>query len=404
MKIAHVTTTFPPYYGGTGTVCYHNAVGAAERGHEVHVFTARLQGMDIAEDAVSDTPLASMQRLGIRVHRLPPLLRVGNAPCLPQLVRLRDFDIVHLHSPFPFGEEFIFLQSYLRGIPYVITYHQDLIMPGLLGALVKMYWHILGKYLLARAKYVMVTSLDYAQASRIHILMKSMEDRVVAMPNGIDVERFHPDVGVGNLKQRYGLRASDHVILFVGALDRPHYFKGVDVLLRSVAQIKDATVKLLVVGDGDMRPRYQALSGSLGLEGRVTFCGRVSDAALPLHYALCDLLVLPSTTMGEAFGIVLLEAMACGKPVVASNLPGVRSVVSDLFKSPAGASDGVLVEPGSVGDLREKLCHLLDNPTLRRAMGRRGCAKVRQRYAWPRIIPRLLKVYEGVAYGVDENL
>jgi glycosyltransferase involved in cell wall biosynthesis len=414
MRIAHITTTFPPYYGGTGTVCYYNAMGAAERGHDVHVFTAQPQGLSQAEIACNRTSLASTQRLGMRVHRLSPLFQVGNAPCLPQLLSLRDFDVIHLHSPFPFGEELIFIQSWLRDMPYIITYHQDLILPGLLGALIKRYWLTLGKHLLSRAKYLMVTSLDYARASRVNVLMNVMGDRMVEMPNGIDVERFHPGLDARDLKQHYGLRPGDRIVLFVGALDRPHYFKGVEVLLRSLARIKDARVKLLVVGDGDLRPRYQALSGALGLESRVTFCGRVSDEALPFHYALCDLLVLPSTTMGEAFGIVLLEAMACGKPVIASNLPGVRSVVgADRDEGRLGVSsppaypisNGVLVDPGSVEDLHEKLCYLLDSPMLRRAMGQHGWAKVRERYAWSKIIPRLLQVYEEVAYdGTDENL
>jgi glycosyltransferase involved in cell wall biosynthesis len=312
MRIAHATTTFPPYYGGTGAVCYYNVIGAAEQGHEVHVFTARHPLPDQLEDTGNPAPLTRLRRLGVHVHRLRPLFRVGNAPCLPQLLDLRDFDVVHLHSPFPFGEEFLFLQSYLREVPYVVTYHQDLILPGLLGALVRAHWRILGRRLLARARYLMVTSLDYARASRVNVLTQVMGDRMIEMPNGIDVGRFHPDLDARVLRRHYGLRQQDRVVLFVGALDRPHYFKGIEVLLRSFARINDAEVKLLVVGDGDLRPRYQALSKSLGLDGRVIFCGRVPDAVLPLHYALCDCLVLPSTTMGEAFGIVLLEAMACG--------------------------------------------------------------------------------------------
>jgi len=91
--------------------------------------------------------------------------------------------------------------------------------------------------------------------------------------------------------------------------------------------------------------------------------------------------------MGEAFGVVLLEAMACGKPVIASNLPGVRTVVSD-------GEDGMLVRPRDVDDLAEKMQMLLDDPQQRREMGERGRAKVEARYAWPRIIPRLVQAYQ----------
>jgi len=121
----------------------------------------------------------------------------------------------------------------------------------------------------------------------------------------------------------------------------------------------------------------------------VRFCGRVSDAELPAHYALSDLVVLPSTTMGEAFGVVLLEGMACGKPVVASNLPGVRTVVQD-------GEDGLLARAGDAEDLAAKLALLLEDPARCRAMGARGRAKVEARYAWPRIIEQLVGVYERV--------
>ena len=103
---------------------------------------------------------------------------------------------------------------------------------------------------------------------------------------------------------------------------------------------------------------------------------------------------IPSTTMGEAFGVVLLEAMACGKPVIASNLPGVRSVVSD-------GQDGLLVRPGDVQDLAEKIEWLLGDAPRRKAMGGQGRAKVEQRYAWSKIIPRLVEIYhEVLADGV----
>lgn len=93
--------------------------------------------------------------------------------------------------------------------------------------------------------------------------------------------------------------------------------------------------------------------------------------------------------MSEAFGVVLLEAMACGKPVIASNLPGVRSVVS-------AGEDGLLVRPGDIDDLAEKTQMLLDDPQRRREMGERGRDKVEEKYAWPKIIPRLVQVYEEV--------
>ncbi|HVX29433.1 MAG TPA: glycosyltransferase, partial [Nitrolancea sp.] len=116
MRIAHVTATFPPYYGGTGNVCYHNARVLAARGHHVEVFTA-------------DAPGRIDDPAGVIVNRLRPIVQVGNAPVLPSLLRLRQFDLVHLHYPFYTGAEFVSLAR----LPYVITYHQDVELDGVLG-------------------------------------------------------------------------------------------------------------------------------------------------------------------------------------------------------------------------------------------------------------------------------
>jgi glycosyltransferase involved in cell wall biosynthesis len=209
------------------------------------------------------------------------------------------------------------------------------------------------------------------------------------MPNGVDPERFHPDNSDCGLRETYSIQPDDKVVLFVGGLDTPHYFKGVDVLLNSLKCIADPSVKMLIVGDGNLRETYMTLSRDLGLAGRVTFCGRVSDELLPAHYALSDLVVLPSTTRGEAFGIVLLEGMASGKPVIASNLPGVRTVVDD-------GENGLLVNPRDAVDLTAKICELASNRSLREEMGARGREKVEKKYAWPAVVARLEAVYQEV--------
>ncbi|HEX5415936.1 MAG TPA: glycosyltransferase family 4 protein [Chloroflexota bacterium] len=378
MRVAHVTATFPPYLGGTGNVCYHNARELARRGHEVTVFTAgdrRADSADAAEFAV---------------RRLPVAFRVGNAPCLPSLIGLGRFDVVHVHYPFYFGAELVFLRSFVGSLPYVVTYHQDVHLPGSLGTLDKVHHAALGQWVLRRARMVLATSWDYARASRLRGVMRARAALVSELPNGVDPPRVRPDVDGRGLRGRYGLADDAPVILFVGALDRPHYFKGIPPLLAAFARLTDPRTRLLVVGDGDLRAGYQEEAARLGLGARVIFPGRVSDVELPAHYALADLLVLPSTTLGEAFGVVLLEAMASGKPVIASNLPGVRSVVAD-------GEDGLLARPGDSDDLAANLRALLGDPARRRAMGERGRAKVEARYSWQRVGEQLEEIYEQVA-------
>ncbi len=380
MRIAHVTATFPPHYSGTGIVCYYQALGLAQLGHTVAVFTAEYPLGDAADPVEID------------VYRLPVLFRFGNAPFLPGLRKLAPFDVLHLHYPFYFGSEMVFFKSLVGNVRYVVTYHQDVLLAGPLHFLDRLHHRLLGARILSRASKVLASSWDYARASRIGGLARMRPEAVDVLPNGVDAWRFHPDVNGGELRAEFA-EPGGHIILFVGALDRAHYFKGVAILLQALWRLKDRDIHLLVVGDGDLRPKYQQQTARLGLEEQVTFCGRVSAEELPAYYACSDLLVLPSTTMGEAFGVVLLEAMACGRPVIASDLPGVRAVVSD-------GKDGLLVEPGDVSALAGKMRMLLDDARRRREMGERGRNKVEATYDWSRIIPRLVRVYEKVlGYG-----
>lgn len=381
MKIAHLTATFLPYHSGTGMVCYHNAMGLAKLGHEVAVYTSKYP-----PEEYNDYPPE------ITVHRLPVRFRIGNAPLLPGVMRMPRFDIVHLHYPFIFGQEMLYLKS-LFGARYVITYHQDLILSGTIGRLVKIHHALVGKLILKQAKRLMVTSLDYGENARIAPLVNHIGKRVVEMPNGVDPDQFNPGVDPQNLREKYGFAPDDVVIIFVGGLDTPHYFKGVDVLIRAFQHLtKDGAydkARLMIVGEGDLRPKYTALAQELGLGNKAVFCGRVPGSLLPAHYVSADIGVLPSTTMGEAFGIVLLEAMASGKPVIATGLPGVRSVV--------GSDEvGLLATPGDMLDLAAQLKTLLDNPERRRVMGQKGRAKVEAKYAWNQVVLRLEQAYKEV--------
>lgn len=378
MRIAHVTATFPPYYGGTGLVCYHNARELARRGHQVHVFTAA-------------TPAARGDETqpGITIHRLKPLLHTGNAPLLPQLVtQLRGFDILHLHYPF-FGGELTALAARLTGTPLVITYHQDVHLQGITGLIERMLRPTLSRATLRTARRVLFTTLDYSQASYARKLLKGREGCIGELSNGVDTQVFTPGPAPQALRQKYHIDAGDQVALLVAGLDTPHYFKGVEIFIAALGQLP-AHIKAVIVGEGDLRPAYQHKAHEHGLDERVHFAGRVPDTDLPDYYRLADVTVLPSLTMGEAFGLVLVESMACSTPVLASNLPGVRAVVTD-------GVDGYLVAPGEVDDLAARLDQILKLPaTARVAMGAAGRVKVEQRYTWKLAGERLEQIYQKI--------
>ena len=377
LRIAHVTATFPPYRGGTGNVCYHNARELAGRGHDLHVFTAAMPGASSIE-----------QRDGITIHRLRPLLRVGNAPILPGLLRaLRGFDIIHLHYPF-FGGEITTLAARLNRTPLVITYHQDVLLHGVLGLIERILRLTVGRITLRAAARLLFTSQDYGNASYVRPLLRGREAQIGELPNGVDARTFKPGPASAVLRDRHQLSEADQVALLVAGLDQAHYFKGVDVFLQALAQLPPS-VKGVIVGDGDLRASYERGAATLGLSDRLSFAGRVADDELPDYYRLADLTVLPSVTMGEAFGLVLVESLASGRPVVASDLPGVRTVVSH-------ERDGLLVEPRNPAALADAIGTLLHDRHHRQNMGQMGRLKVELNYDWRKLGARLEAIYQQV--------
>ncbi|MGH2355097.1 MAG: glycosyltransferase family 4 protein, partial [Chloroflexota bacterium] len=335
LRVAHVTATFPPYWGGTGNVAWHNAHQMAQRGHAVHVLTADLGGEALAPD-------------GVHVHRLRPLLRAGNAPVLPALLpALRGFDLIHLHYPFFFGAEAVWAASRLYRTPYVLTYHNALIGDGLRAPLFRAWERVLGTVVLSGADRVLAVSLDHAAAQSWFAGCAGR--RCAELPNGVDTERFHPAVDGRWVRERFGIDSRTPLVLYAAALDRAHHFKGLHRLLDALRQlqIQQSDLALLIVGDGDQRGAYEAQVDALGLRPTIRFAGSVRQSDLPPYFAAADLLVLP-TSPPESFGMVLIEAMACATPVIASDIPGVREVV----RSTGG---GRLVPPGDVDALAQAI-------------------------------------------------
>lgn len=378
LRVAHLTATFPPYFGGTGMVCFHHAEQLARAGCQVTVFTPQMAG-------------ASGVDVGYRfsIRRLPALLRAGNAALLPQLLGLLNgFDIIHLHYPF-IGGEAAALAAWKNRTPLVVTYHQDLILSGWRDSIARLVWWSIGRTILEHAARIVFTSEDYASSSKAYRLFKGLDRPIRILPNGVDEQFFSPGPTRTDIYERYQLGDGSLVVLMVASLDRAHYFKGVDVLLQALGELP-GHVRALIVGDGDLRSHYQSRARSLGVDWKTRFTGRVPMDDLPHTYRLADVTVLPSVTRGEAFGLVLLESLACGTPVIASNLPGVRSLVDH-------GKDGLLVEPGSKEDLRDKLDCLLGLPGYRRLeWGDAGRKKVVERYTWDRIGEQLVKIYEEV--------
>ena len=368
MRLAIVTATFPPYRGGTGNVAYHHARLMHERGNTVTVFTA-------AQPKEVPRP-----EFPFEVQYLPVRVRLGNAPWTPSLLaKLAGFDVIHLHHPYIFGSELTMLAARRHQTPFVLTYHNDLIADGVRGLLFKAYTRLVQPQVLRAAKLVMATSDDYAR----HCFLKDVRGLVVQeVPNGVDVGFFSPGEGVRPKE----IPSEAPLALFVGALDKAHHFKGLPILIEAISQLPDW--HLAVIGEGDRQQTYVSATYGKSCQNRVHWMGAASEVELRGLYREATVTVLPSTTLGEAFGLVLVESMACGTPVIASDLPGVRGVV------PTALSLGQVVPPGDVQALTGALRRSAKISNLGGKV--EAVVKVaRERFSWECIGDQLEQRYAG---------
>lgn len=376
MRIAHIVSTFPPYKGGIGNVCYYQVVELAKRGYEITVFTPNYNQQEILLE--SDLPF--------KVIRLTPLFKYGNAAFIPQLLfKLKDFDIVHIHYPF-LGIEFLYLlKLFKKKVKFVLQYQMDLVGKSWLKIFFIIHRILILPVAIKFSDRILVSSWDYFENSVIYKYYKKYSQKFIELLNGVDLKKFYPQIEDQKLLKQYNL-GNKKILFFVGGLDKAHYFKGLEVLMNALKLVDNT--RLLVAGDGNLKDYYISLTDKLGIKNKVIFVGKVSDEELVKYYNLCNIFVLPSIDRTEAFGLVLLEAMACGKIVVASNLPGVRSVVKNNI-------DGLLVKPNDHLDLANKINYLLTKENLSIEFSKAGRKRVIKYYDWVMITTKLENVYKS---------
>jgi len=372
MKVALVAPYFYPHIGGVESHVLALARELTRKGHEVQVFTSK--HADLKEFDTVD---------GVPVRRVPVSSMVFDTPLTPKLMTMLQadkWDIIHAHSPPPLSSYYAAMAAVKARIPLVYTHHCDPEIPSLLGRAVSwVYYRTLLNYTLRHAARIIVYTESYAATS--YALWKHP---TALVPTGLDLSRFGPETDAAAVRKKHGLEGKK-VVLFVGRLTA---HKGIQTIIEAAA-LTDLSVKYLLVGPGEFPAGWSRRMHQLKVEDRIVLAGKVAEAELPAYYAACDLLVLPSVSRLEAFGLVLVEAMASGKPVVASDLPGVRDVLK------AGKT-GLLCEPFSARDLAEKITTITSNAEAASGMGAAGRKLAEDRYSWDAIGARIEKVYSDV--------
>ena len=371
MRIIHLSCVAPPEIGGIGSVALREVAGLRGRGID-----ARLIAPEMVEGQADTDTRGFVERL--------PAWRLGNGAVLKGLSsKINQADVIHLHYPFFGVAEWLLWRR--RRIPVVMTFHMDATPQGWKGVVAAFQRLLIQPFLLSHAATVLVSSYDYAQRSSLEPWYAAHPDRVKELPFGVDTEVFCPGPAV---RPRFMIPENAPTFIFVGGLDKAHSFKGIFELLLAFSKI-EPSAHLMVVGEGDLRPAYEEQARTLGVSLRVHFLGRLDQATLVDAYRSADVFVFPSTTSAEAFGLAALEAEACGKPVIASDLPGVRTVVQQ------GVS-GLLVQPKNIEGLSSAMASLTANPEQRIRMGDGARRLAVERFSWEKHLDGLIEVYQKV--------
>lgn len=374
MRIAVVVCAYPPYRGGIGNAAARQAAALRDAGHEVVI-------MCPATDGASGVG----RHEGLEVRRLAPYLRQRVSAFVPAIgAQMRGFDALYLHYPFFGGAEAAALAARWHGIPMVAYFHMDVRAEGLRGAVIAAYERTLAPLILRQARTVFVSSLDYASHASIGRLgLGTLRE----LPFSIDTDDFCPGPADPGLMQSLGVAADKPMVLFVGGMDAGHSFKGVPVLLEAMSGLAADEAQLVLVGDGELRPGFEQQARAL-CRVPVRFVGGAGDTTLKALYRAACVTVLPSTSSEEAFGIVLIESMASGTPVIASDLPGVRTVFDH--------ETGVWVPVGDARSLREAIRAFTGLPEKSLAMRDAARRRAVQHYSRPREFEALCAAFESV--------
>ncbi|MGQ9501269.1 MAG: glycosyltransferase [Anaerolineae bacterium] len=357
MHILHLYKDYFPVLGGIENHIRVLAEAQAAAGHTVTVLVCD-PGRQTHHEMLNGVRIIKAGRLTTRASMPISLAQPW------QLWHQRP-DVLHVHSPYPLGE----IASWLlrRGTVTVITHHSDVVRQR---GWLRLYAPLL-RHVLRAADRIIATSPRYIETSP---WLRPVAHKCAVVPLGVDIRQFTP-----SQKQE---RGSLH-LLFVGRL---RYYKGLDALLRALVQVPETT--LTIVGDGPMRAPWEALAGALQLGERVRFVGDVPDAELPEWYRQADVFVLPANARAEAFGTVLLEAMASGLPCVTTELgTGTSWIVQH-------GVTGLVVPPNDIPALVTALKQLHQDAALRRRLGQAGRARVEQSFTVERMIQSVEAVYQ----------
>ncbi len=320
---------------------------------------------------------------GVRVVASPLTVQAGSQPVsLAMLGEARrqvaaGVDVIHLHFPDPFAH--VVASAAAGRVPMVVSWHSDIVRQRMVGAVYRQF----ARFMLRQPKAVLVATPRHADSRQLEMLVPL--ERVHVVPYGIDVRRFAPTASVltraALLRARYGPQP------IVFSLGRHVPYKGFDVLIDAVAR---TDVQLVLGGTGPLTDMLKARAKASGAADRIHLVGAIAEADLPAWHHASDMYCLSSVEPAEAFGLVQAEAMACGRPVINTEL---NNGVNHL--NPDGVS-GLTVPVGDAEAMAAAIRRLAADPGLRKRLGEAGRERISTQFSIPAMVGQTLDIYRDV--------
>ncbi len=355
MRLLHLGKYYAPYRGGMETVLQNLCEAHAGRA-EVLALVGN-QGRRTLREEVNGVPV-------IRAGCLGAPLSVPVVPSFPYWLRKLRPDVVVHHEPNPAA-----LLAYLAARPpgaFVFWFHSDIVRQ-------RVFYNFYRPFLrtaLRRAQAIVVASPNHVRHTPV---LGEFADKCCVVPYGIDLRRFQATPQVEARARAIRSQSDLPVIVFIG---RFAYYKGLVHLMDAMREVR---ARLILGGRGPLDREIRLRAAALATEARIECVGELTDNEVVALLHACDVFVLPSIERSEAFGVVQLEAMACGKPVVSCRIPsGVPWVNRD-------EETGLTVPPGDPGSLATALNRLLGDVALQRKLGGNGRARVEQEFTLERM-------------------
>jgi len=379
-RICLVTHYFPPHKGGIEQVSYEQSKRLTESGYQIDVLTSKFEGRNT-------NPIK-----GIKIHHYPslnvakrfgvpyPIISFKAYKTFTQLIK--KCDLVHAHGH-------VYMSSYIAGKvakkykkPFIVTQHNTFIdYQSFLNIIEQLNDFIIGKSVLKHANKVITVSKE---TMKYVLKLGADKTKTSVIYNGVDIDYFRP-VNKGESREKLGLPKNRKIILSVRRLV---YKNGLDTLIESVPLLTrdHPDLLFLVAGKGPNRKLIEDRIKELGIDANIKLTGFVPDRLLPVYYDAADYFILPSAS-GEGLPLVLLEAMACGLPVIATTVGGTPEIIKHM-------KNGVLVPPRNPEAMAETMAKLLSEERLGATIGEEARRIVEDRFTWEKNLHQLQDIYK----------